>query len=404
MFKDKRIAVVSPFLDKQHGTERCVAEQLERLSGDYQFQIYSTRVEGVDLSRIHWHRILGAPGPALFRYAWWFAANHLARWWNSRFSNGRYDLLYSPGINCLDADIIAVHIVFAEFYRRMKRPMSLRRNPLSSWPRLIHRRLYYHFLMGLERIVYKNKKTALVPVSRKVAEDLTSWYGRTELLPVVYNGTDLERFSPAARAKLRARARQSLELDDDTFAILLIGNDWMNKGLASLISSVERLANPHLCVLVAGEDDAAPYREMLRRSGLSSKITFLPVRPDVEIYYAAADAYAGPSLKDAFALPPLEAMACGLPVIVSRQAGVSEIVTEGTDGFILENPEDSAALAALLERLFNEPDLRKRIGESAVQTARQYGWARHAEEMKARFDLVLSQKHATESTRAPGDT
>jgi glycosyltransferase involved in cell wall biosynthesis len=155
---------------------------------------------------------------------------------------------------------------------------------------------------------------------------------------------------------------------------------------------------------VAGEDDAAPYREMLRRSGLSSKITFLPVRPDVEIYYAAADAYAGPSLKDAFALPPLEAMACGLPVIVSRQAGVSEIVTEGTDGFILENPEDSAALAALLERLFNEPDLRKRIGESAVQTARQYGWARHAEEMKARFDLVLSQKHATESTRAPGDT
>jgi glycosyltransferase involved in cell wall biosynthesis len=404
MLRHKRIAVVSPFLDKQHGTERCVAEQLERLSGDYEFEIYSTRVEGVDLSRIHWHRIPGASGPQLFRYAWWFVANHLSRWWNLRFRNGRYDLLYSPGINCLDADIVAVHIVFAELYRWMKYPMSLRRNPLGSWPRLIHRRLYYHLLMVLERIVYKSKKTALVPVSRKVADDLTSWYGPIGILPVVYNGVELERFCPAARAKLRPRARHSLELDDDTFAILLIGNGWMSKGLACLISSVERLANPHICILVAGEDNPAPYREMLRRSGLSSKVTFLPVRPDVEMYYAAADAYAGPSLKDAFALPPLEAMACGLPVIVSRQAGVSEIVTEGTDGFILENPEDRATLAALLERLFNEPDLRKRIGESAAQTARQYSWARHAEDMKARLDLVLSRKHATESTRAQGNT
>ncbi|MFZ3201301.1 MAG: glycosyltransferase family 4 protein [Candidatus Acidiferrales bacterium] len=404
MSKDKRIAVVSPFLDKQHGTERCVAEQLERLSGDYEFHLYSTRVEGVDLARIHWRRIPSAPGPPLFRYAWWFIANHLTRWWDSRFGNGRYDLLYSPGINCLDADIVAVHIVFAEFYRQMKRPMSLRRNPFRSWPRLIHRRLYYHVLIGLEHFVYKRENTALVPVSRKVSDDLKSWYGRTGVLPVVYNGTDLERFSPPVRARLRPRARQSLELDDDDFAILLIGNDWMNKGLACLLSGVERLANPYIRVLVAGQDDVAPYQEMLRRTGLSSKVAFLPVRPDVEIYYAAADAYVGPSLKDAFALPPLEAMACGLPVIVSRQAGVSEIITEGTDGFILENPEDSATLATLLDRLSNEPGLRKRIGEAAAQTARQYSWERHAEEMKARFDLVLSQKHTIESTRAQGET
>src|SRR5271154_2748388 len=136
MHRDKRIAVVSPFLDKLHGTERCVAEQLERLSSHYQFDLYSTRVEGVDLSRIEWHRVPGAPGPLLFGYAWWFAANHLSRWWNVRFRGGRCDLLYSPGVNCLDADIIAVHIVFAEFYRQVKHQMALRRNPLRSWPRL----------------------------------------------------------------------------------------------------------------------------------------------------------------------------------------------------------------------------------------------------------------------------
>ncbi len=400
MHRDKRIAVVSPFLDKLHGTERCVAEQLERLSSHYQFQVYSTRVEGVDLSRIEWHRVPGAPGPLLFGYAWWFVANHLSRWWNARFRNGRCDLLYSPGVNCLNADIIAVHIVFAEFYRQVKHQMALRRNPLRSWPRLIHRWLYYHLLIGLEHVVYQRNKTALVPVSRKVADDLKRWYGRTGVLSVVYNGVDLERFSPEVRASLRPSARQSLKLDERAFAILLIGNDWKNKGLPCLLSAVERLSNPDIRVLVAGHDDMKPYEETLRRSGLSSRVTFLPVRPDVEIHYAAADAYAGPSLFDAFALPPLEAMACGLPVIVSRQAGISEIITEGVDGFILGDPEDSATLAKLIERLCNEPDLRKRTGERAAQTARQYGWARHAEEMKAHLDLVLSQRHTMESARS----
>ena len=400
MLKPNRIAVVSPFLDKQHGTERCVAEELERLSIHYQFHLYSTRVEGVDLSRIEWHRVPGAPGPELFRYAWWFMANHLSRWWDARFRNGRYDLLYSPGVNCLDADIIAVHIVFAEFYRQVKNQMALRRNPLRSWPRLIHRWLYYHLLIGLEHVVYQREKTVLVPISRKVADDLARWYGRTRVLSVVYNGVDLERFSPELCGSLRARARQSLELDERAFAILLIGNDWKNKGLPCLLSAMERLSNPDIRVLVAGHDDMKPYEETLRRSGLASRVTFLPVRSDVEVYYAAADAYAGPSLFDAFALPPLEAMACGLPVIVSRQAGVSEIIAEGVDGFILEDPEDSTTLAKLIEQLVNESDLRKRTGERAAQTARQHGWARHAEEMKAHLDRLLSQRHSIENTRS----
>jgi len=403
MCRAKRIAVVSPFLDKQHGTERCIAEQLERLSGDYEFDLYSARVEGVDLSRIRWHRIPGVPGPQLFRYIWWFFANDLARWWDTHFRNSRYDLLYSPGVNCLGADIISVHIVFAEFYRMVKPQMVLRRNPVRSWPRLIHRWLYYRLLIGLEHLVYRKSKTALVPVSRKVADDLKDWYGRADTLPVVYNGTDLERFKPEVRASLRARARQSLELDESEFAILLIGNDWKNKGLACLLSAVERLANPRIRLLIAGQDDIGPFRETLRRTGLASKMIFLPVRPDVEMYYAAADAYAGPSLEDAFSLPPLEGMACGLPVIVSRKAGVSEIITEGVDGFILENLEDSGALANLLGRLCNEPDLRRRMGESAAQSARNYGWARHAVEMKARLDLVFSQKQKAENTRTGGD-
>jgi len=71
----------------------------------------------------------------------------------------------------------------------------------------------------------------------------------------------------------------------------------------------------------------------------------LPPRPDVEFFYAAADAYVGPSLEDAFAQPPAEAMASGLPVITSRQNGGAEIISHGSDGLILEDPEDVRTLA-----------------------------------------------------------
>ena len=78
-----RIAVVSPFIDKRHGTERRVAECVQRLAGEYEIHVYSNRVEDVDLDKITWHRIPALPGPHLFGYLWWFLANHLWRWRDS---------------------------------------------------------------------------------------------------------------------------------------------------------------------------------------------------------------------------------------------------------------------------------------------------------------------------------
>jgi glycosyltransferase involved in cell wall biosynthesis len=75
--------------------------------------------------------------------------------------------------------------------------------------------------------------------------------------------------------------------------------------------------------------------------GLEDKIRFMPSRGDVEWYYAAADAYVGPSFEDTFAQPPAEAMACGLPVITSATNGTAEIITDGVDGLIVQDPNDA---------------------------------------------------------------
>lgn len=395
----RRIALVSPFVDKRHGTERRVAELIARLADRYEFHVYSNRVEDVDLERIVWHRIPPLPAPHLCAYLWWFAANHIWRWRDRRFRGIAPDVVYSPGINCLDADAISVHIVFARFRAWVRDELRFRRNPIRVWPQLIHRRLYYRLIEALESRVYRQPDLPLAVVSSKVAADIRRYYCRETGMAVVYGGLDFQRFSPERRASLRESARSAFRLSADDFALLLIGNDWKNKGLACLLEAVAQAGDPRLRVLVAGRDNAAPFASLISSRGLEGRVSFLPPRPDVEFFYAAADAYAGPSLEDAFAQPPAEAMACGLPVITSRNNGGAEIITQGKDGFVLENPVDAVTLARMICRLLNDRVLCQSIGDAATETALQYSWERNAEQMAELFERACALKQAKRSRR-----
>jgi UDP-glucose:(heptosyl)LPS alpha-1,3-glucosyltransferase len=233
----------------------------------------------------------------------------------------------------------------------------------------------------------------LTVISQKVAADLQRFYGRDKNMTLSYYGRDPLHFSAKSRAGLRQEARRLLDLDESDFAVLLVGNDWKKKGLPCLLEAVESLKAPAIKILVAGSDTKGPYLAAIRR--LENRLRFLPLRRDVEFYYAAADTYAGPSLEDAFALPPMEAMACGVPVIVSREAGVSEIITHGVDGFILENPRDSRVLASLIQELYTDADLRHRLGENAANTALKYTWEGNAEQLRVVFDGILTAQSAT---------
>lgn len=384
-----RIAVVSPFLDKRHGTERCTCEQVERLAGEFEFHLYSQRVEDVDLSRVVWHRVPDVPGPHLVKYLWWFLANHLWRWWDRWVRGRRYELVFSPGVNCLDADVVTVHVVFTGVRKALAGSDRLREHPLRSWPQLLHRRAYYRLLSILERRVFGNRQTRLAAVSRRTAGEVAQQFRLAEVPCVIYNGVDAAQFHPMRRRTLRPAARREVQLAPEEFAVLLIGNDWRNKGLPVLLEAVGRLGEEKVRVLAVGTDDPELCREVIARHRLERRVRFLAPRPDVEFYYAAADAYAAPSLEDAFALPPAEAMACGLPVIVSSQAGASEIVTHGEDGLILQDPRDAEELAGLLRRLLADPEFARRLGERAAQTAARYTWEANAAALRELFHEAL---------------
>src|SRR5262249_52019469 len=151
---------------------------------------------------------------------------------------------------------------------------------------------------------------------------------------------------------------------------LLIGNDWRNKGVSTVLEAIAALREIPLHLLVAGQDTAASvFFETAKSLGLREQCRWEMTPVDAIGLYAAADAYVSPSREDAFALPPLEAMACGLPVITSVNNGGSQIITEGVDGFVLSDPNDAATLAHHLGDLHGHSDLRFRMGENARRTA-----------------------------------
>lgn len=409
--RDLRLAVVSPFLDRQHGTERCIVEQIERFlqRPDCEIHIYSQSVRDLEVvpfssrssdsaipRRAIWHRVPALPAPHLFNFLWWYFANQALRWFHRIFRSLSYDLIFSPGINCSDANAIVAHAVFHRLYRDVQDELRLWHAPLSSWPVLLHRRLYYRLLMALEKRIYADKNITLAAVSNLTASELVAFFSRTDVA-IIPNAVDTSRFNPAERLRRRAAARSELQISESSFVVLLIGNDWKNKGLPCLLRAVAALPQLPLKILVAGRDNRDLFLSQIESLQLRQRVLFADPSPDVMRFYAAADAYCGPSLHESFSLPPLEAMACGLPVIASSRSGVSQAIAHGSDGLLLDNPEDVGTLAELLARLCQQPDLCRALGENAARTAQSYSWERNAAETWEFLRTIIARQSETSS-------
>jgi len=209
---------------------------------------------------------------------------------------------------------------------------------------------------------------------------------------VVRNGVETAYFSVAARVARRTAARQKRDFRDEDFVLLLIGNDWSNKGLPTIL---EALAVSPLSVrlLVVGNDAQERFRARAVQLGVQDRCRWELPSPDVLDFYAAADVYVSPSREDSFGLPVAEAMACGLPVITSVCAGVADYIQDGVDGFVLRDPRDAQTLSQLIERLQTDSDLRRKVGEAAAKTATVWDWNRSAAAVWELLKNAKAKKH-----------
>ena len=386
---DLRLAVVSPFVDRRHGTERALAELLERLARTYHWEIhlYANRVEDLSINDsgrvlppgtggIFWHRVPSVPGPHLLQFVCWFYLNRLWRWGHTFFRGTSFDLVLSPGINSSDADVILVHALFHRLRELAQEKAVSASLGIGLFSR-IHRRAYYALLTALERRTYTNPKVSLAAVSQRTAGLLASYFHRQDVR-VIPNAVDTTQFSSAIRLSRRSDARQRRNFQEGDLVLLLIGNDWDNKGLCTILEALRKLADIPLKLLVVGNDDVSSWRPTASRLGVLDRCNWETACTDILDVYAAADVYVSPSREDSFGMPVAEAMACALPVITSAFAGVSFLLHDGTDGFVLQDPHDAETLAKLLRMLFEQKELRSRVGEAAAKTALEWTWDRNA--------------------------
>jgi UDP-glucose:(heptosyl)LPS alpha-1,3-glucosyltransferase len=243
----------------------------------------------------------------------------------------------------------------------------------------------------------------IIAMSRLAARQIQTRYGLTDgEVEVVYNGVDLARFRPELRQENGRAFREQLGIGPEEVVFLLVGNDYRRKGVETAIEAVKLLAHDlsfegHFRLCVVGKERHAREQEFIRKaqdSGVGELVKFHGPSPAIERFFSVADAFVLPTRFDIFGQVVLEAMASGVPPIVSAAAGASECVRDGETGFVLEDSRDARELADRMRLIAMDAALRKRLAERARADAQTYSWDRHFARIVEVYDEVARTKRA----------
>jgi glycosyltransferase involved in cell wall biosynthesis len=231
--------------------------------------------------------------------------------------------------------------------------------------------------------------------------DLTSLYrADPQRIRVIPCGFDKTEFWPIARPF----ARRALGFDPKERLIANIGRLVPRKGIDNAIRALGRLEREHhlgaKLVVVGGNSDLpcpvlspeiGRLREIAAAEGVAERVIFTGRRSRefLKLYYSAADIFVTTPWYEPFGITPLEAMACGTPVIGADVGGIKHSVADGFTGALVP-PNDPDALAAALAKLFRDPDLRKELGRNAIDRVHeQFTWSKVSAAIAALYQDVL---------------
>ncbi len=263
----------------------------------------------------------------------------------------------------------------------------------------------YRQFEALLKRQYADDGRTVVALSRRVAADLVEQHGvPPERIRLVYNGVDTQRFSPEKRAELRDSLRSRLGISDDTLLLLIVAHNFRLKGVPMLLQAMAawRHSRPAHLVVVGGKRPGR-YRRAARRLGVDASATFVGSVDDTAPYYAAADVYVHPTYYDPCSLVVLEALAAGLPVLTSRENGVGELLDDGREGFLLENPGDSQAFLQRMAPLLDD-QRREEMGLAARRLAERHSFDRNVDEMVAVYEEILQERRVAANDAVRGAT
>lgn len=224
----------------------------------------------------------------------------------------------------------------------------------------------------------------LVSVSTAISRDVNTHYHRSANVVEIPPGVDLDMFSKDDLELMREKERKERNLEKHELAVLFVGSAFQRKGLDRLIPAIAK----DMRLFVVGKGDrVVKFKQMVKKYSLEKNVIFEGITDEIKKYYALADVVVLPSKSEAFGMSVLEAMACGLPVIVSHNSGVADIIRHGDNGFLMQKDSEIPDLLNLMR----SAKKRRKIGDRARKTAEQYGWARVGRSHETLYEKILSE-------------
>lgn len=374
-----RIAVLNRHFGYRFGgAERYAAAIAEELSDTYEVHVFAQDIEHHHPG-ITYHPVSRPFNKPRWLNQLWFA---LQTW---RLTRHGFDVVHSHE-NTWHGDLQTVHVRpfrVGLFHGLSPARRALRWLSLFTSPRLIT----YWWLEAARLSVKPGRR--ILATSDQVKRDTLMGYPHTaSMLEVIPPGVNM----PALRLTT-SPARAQLQLPLDVPLALFVGNDFDKKGLSALLQALALTPGLHVAVVGQGRH-LQRYREQIATLGLADRVHLLGSLSDVTPAYAAADWLVHPTTEDTYAMVVLEAMASGLPVIVScaRFCGIAAELTHTVNALILDDPRDEKQLSERLLSLLEDPSLRATLARAGLSFAQERTWREAAARHEALIQRVLAQR------------
>lgn len=272
--------------------------------------------------------------------------------------NGRYDIIHA-------------HIFPSLYWTALVCPRNVITAVTEHSP-THHRRKW--FLRPIEWFIY-SRYHSIICISNIVRENFCAWLPALKRRTVIiFNGIDLERFQKAIPFD-----RSIFGVPQSTpLAIMVSRMDPPEKDWDTLFHSLTLIDNIHLLAVGTGSAESH-LKNLAVRLGLQTRIHFLGYRTDIPRLLKTSDIFVLSSNFEGFGLVIVEAMACGIPVIVSSFQGYKDVIIENQTGFVFPIG-NSTKLAELLTRVAGDPELRKSVGAAGIRHSQNFSIEHMAQE------------------------
>ncbi len=367
--KKLKIAVIVKNFNLFGGMERSAVELSQRLvKKGHQVDIYAREADVSLLGSMEFF-----PLSDLLSFSSVLSALELAVNVNKKIAGKKYDVVHSHE-RAYSQDLLTLHCFsykgsldkYSSFRYFDQKYLSIR-----SW--------IYLWLEGKQM-----QSDWLVAVSRAVKIDSNRYYCPKKDLFIIPPGVDTDYFNPAWISKNKKTIKHELNLGHAN-VVLFVGSEFKRKGLDYVIPAIGK--NMHLLVVGQG-DNINFYKKLAEKHSVSQQVTFVGYSDDTRKFYAAADLVILPSRSEAFGMTILEGMSCGIPVVTTANTGVSGVIKNGENGFVVDRGEDITSFC----KEFFTTNPKSTIGDAARKTALKYSWQQITDEYENLYYQISQQK------------